>query len=163
MKFKIDKSLLMEELQYQLQLLKTYIHTVTDIPFSPIQPITHTVKSNIRGIYYIVHIPTNKIMYIGQGKINERRIQHKRIFNNGGEKLTYVSKKGMASIVDSPASRKMQNHDTNLTHWGICWIHMGIGYLKPIEDRLIDIYNPPFNRTCNLKPKSLSAQINPFW
>jgi hypothetical protein len=163
MKYKIDKSLIEEEMKYQISLLQSYIkYHIKDIHFSPIYPIALSIKNSMRGIYYIVHIPTNNVMYIGQGKINERRIQHKRIFDNGGEKITYVSGKGMVSTVDSPAGRKMRDYDRNLDNWGICYVDMDVQSLKPIEDRLINIYNPPFNRVSIPKIRTIRAN-NPFW
>ena len=164
MKFKIDKNWLRDEMQYQLDLLSTYIKYMNeDIHFTPIRPISLNVDNSIRGIYYLVHIPTNSVMYIGQGNINERITQHRRVFLNGGIKLTYVSNKGMASVVDSPAGRKMHGYNPNIDNWGVCWVQLDIEYLKLIESKLISMYNPPFNKKVLPKQKLKVNPTNKFW
>lgn len=155
----IDTTIIKESIQYELELLTDQLKEVDSMRygFSPVMGITSTIPKDIRGVYTIIYLPDNKVVYVGEGTIRDRVRQHKRIFKNMGKPEEFKFTK-----VDSAVGRKMWDNDPNLYNWGVSYIKLNLLSLKRIENKLIIKYNSEFNR----KTKEMKEDIivnNPFW
>jgi hypothetical protein len=97
------------------------------------------------GVYKIIHIPTGKVMYIGQGNVLNRRTTHNQIFKNNGETLVFKDANGkVTSSVDSPAGRKMFAFDNNIENWEFHVCSTPKHIAQQIEEQLHTLYAPEF-------------------
>ena len=65
------------------------------------------------GVYGLIYEPTEEIMYIGQGIINDRKSTHKLIFKNKGKVIEHPG----GTRTDSPAGRKLFDYDPDIDNW----------------------------------------------
>jgi hypothetical protein len=160
----VNTNIIKEVLYYQKSLIENQIDELDSIfyGFSPIIGLSGYIPKDIRGVYKLIYLPDDRIMYIGEGNIKQRIVQHKRIFNNSGNKKIYTSKKGgVQTQVDSAAGRRMWEYDDNLSNWGVSYLKLDLPSLKEVEDTLILKYNPEFNRI--IRDKKKVVVNNPFW
>lgn len=144
-------SCIADEIQYltaRLNFLNTQKKTVHW--YSPMSFLRtyHWGLTGKTGVYKIIHNPTNKVVYIGQGNLMQRRTLHKKVFNNRGNTLVYEN-----SSVDSPAARKMYLHDDNLANWSFQCFVCDKETAKRFEEELQYELEPAFN---DLKMAGLS-------
>lgn len=105
----------------------------------------HTGLKIKTGVYKITHTPTQKVMYIGQGNVLNRRSAHNQVFKNKGETVIFKDASGkVTSSIDSPAGRKMFAFDNNIENWEfhICSAPKHIA--QQLEEQLHAIYEPEF-------------------
>ena len=82
------------------------------IPFATGRVTSQQQGVKTTGVYCIVYKPDEDIKYVGQGKVAQRRSQHKRIFLNKGQPILMAN-----SSLDSDVARKMYEHDSNIDNW----------------------------------------------
>lgn len=107
------------------------------------------------GTYCIKYKPTDEVMYVGHGNINQRLDRHYKVFMNGGEAV--VNNGGTSD--GSAVAGKMFKHDPNFDNWLFTWCHFGfrnkgdeerlIGKAMggEYEERLVQSLRPPFNKS----------------
>jgi hypothetical protein len=136
-----------QKLKEQLQATKEIANNVIWIKF-PFKADNKRINLNLgtaTGVYKIIHIPTGKVMYVGQGTALKRRYNHKAIFLNNGEPKVYKDANGnVTSSNDSPAGRKMFAFDNNIENWEfhVCTAPKHIA--QQIEEQLHKLYEPEF-------------------
>ena len=102
------------------------------------------------GMYIIRHIPSkNKVMYIGEGKVWERKVRHTWTFTglieSGSMEQLKLDRPGSKSGL-SECAEKMFNKDKKLKNWSFqaCIVDS-----KALSKRMEMVwkakYNPPFN------------------
>ena len=133
----------MQKLKEQIQATKEITVVWKKFPFMPNrEPTGLQIKT---GVYKIIHTPTGKVMYIGQGNVLNRRTAHLTIFKNNGEPKVFKDANGkMTSSYDSPAGRKMFAFDSNIENWEfhVCTAPKHIA--QQIEEQLHTLYAPEF-------------------
>jgi hypothetical protein len=149
-RFKTAKDIVVADLEKRMHEMLQFLkntnvrHWEGPIPFHSTSQIKHGMTNKI-GIYRIVHKPTNKTMYIGQGVISNRRRAHSRIFLNEGNPVVFKTENGeSSSSVDSVAGRKMYLFDSDINNWEFYWIKCPKDLAKEFETQLQNYYNPEF-------------------
>ena len=136
-----------QKLKEQLQATKEIASNVIWIKF-PFKADNKRINLNLgtaTGVYKIIHTPTGKVMYIGQGNVLNRRTAHLTVFKNSGEPMVYEDANGnVTSSYDSPAGRKMFAFDSNIENWEfhVCTAPKHIA--QQIEEQLHTLYAPEF-------------------
>ena len=132
-----------QKLKEQLQATKQIAVVWKKFPFiANGEPTGLQIKT---GVYKIIHIPTGKVMYIGQGNVLNRRTAHLTVFKNSGEPMVYEDANGnVTSSYDSPAGRKMFAFDNNIENWEfhVCTCPKHIA--QQLEEQLHTLYAPEF-------------------
>lgn len=148
--FKKAKDVVVNDLEKRLHEMLQFLKNVNvrnwegPIPFHSKKQIRHGMTKKI-GVYRIVHKPTNKTMYIGQGVISDRRRTHSTVFLNEGNTVIYSKGDGKStSSVDSVAGRKMYLFDSDINNWEFYWIKCPKDLAKEFETQLQNYYNPEF-------------------
>ena len=102
------------------------------------------------GMYLVRHIPSgNKIMYIGEGKIWDRKVRHAWTFNeiikSGSMEQLKLDRPGSKSGL-SECAEKMFNKDKKLKNWSFqaCVVD-NKALVKRMEMVWKAKYDPPFN------------------
>lgn len=131
----------------------------SSVAFHPQTPISKSISSKPTGVYVISH-RVYGIKYIGSGNIEERRVQHTRIFKNDGNPKLYVSPKGNTSKVSSGCGWKMHELDPDLSNWMIQWAPFNSEIMEAVEMEMIKEYNPSFNVRKKSKTKVI---LNDEW
>jgi len=97
------------------------------------------------GVYKIIHSPTQKVMYIGQGNVLNRRSTHNQVFKNNGQTVIFKNASGkVTSSTDSPAGRKMFAFDNNIENWEFHFCSAPKHIAQQLEEQLHAIYQPEF-------------------
>lgn len=148
--FKKAKDIVVNDLENRMHVMLQFLKNSNidswegPIPFYSKEQIKHGMTKKI-GVYRIVHKPTNKTMYIGQGVISGRRKAHSTVYLNEGNPVVYIKKNGeSSSSVDSVAGRKMYFYDNNIDNWEFYWIKCPKDLAKEFETQLQNYYNPEF-------------------
>ena len=132
-----------QKLKEQLEATKQIAVVWKKFPFMPNgKPTGLQIKT---GVYKIIHTPTGKVMYIGQGNVLNRRAAHITVFKNYGEPKVFEDANGnVTSSTDSPAGRKMFAFDNNIKNWEfhVCTAPKHIA--QQIEEQLHTLYAPEF-------------------
>ena len=93
------------------------------------------------GVYKIIHKEYG-VMYIGQGRIANRKCRHTQVFKNKGKDL--ISKNGHVS--PSAAGKKMYKFDKKLKNWLFSYIVLNNKKVATeYETQLTEIEEPEFN------------------
>ena len=101
-----------------------------------------SVPTGTIGVYKIIHIPTDKVMSIGQGNVSGRRTRHLSVFKNNGQDITHSGGSTSGSVV----AQKMFRHDSNLNNWAFSWCEtkektLASQYEYELQQEML----PPFN------------------
>jgi hypothetical protein len=108
----------------------------------PRQIDTVKIPQNVIGVYKIIHMPTDKVMSVGQGVVSSRRGRHVSVFKNKG--IDIVSDSGATS--PSTTGRHMYRFDSVLSNWWFSWCSIPDKFLvKCYEELLQKELNPQFN------------------
>lgn len=109
--------------------------------------------SNATGVYMIIHstdsCKTQKIYYVGQGNIAQRKKVHKGVFLNEGAPLLFkndlTDPNRVTSTSDSVIARKMYKKDTNMSHWYFTYISCPKDWANNLEEEIITFIKPEGN------------------
>ena len=133
----IKRQQLKESLR-QLDVLESKVPTWSDV--TPMD--NASVPSGTIGVYKIIHVPTDKVMSIGQGNVANRKGRHLSVFKNGGRDITHKGGSTSGSVV----AQKMFRHDSNLDNWSFSWCETKEKTLaSQYEFELQQEMLPPFN------------------
>ena len=133
----IKRQQLKESLR-QLDVLENKVPTWSDVTLMK----NASVPTGTIGVYKIIHIPTDKVMSIGQGNVSGRRTRHLSVFRNNGQDITHSGGSTSGSVV----AQKMFRHDSNLNNWAFSWCETKEKTLaSQYEFELQQEILPPFN------------------
>jgi len=100
----------------------------------------HPISKAI-GVYRIIYKPTMVVMYIGCGRIVNRKTRHRDVHGNGGKPILHLN-----SSSSSQAGIHMYKHDKDINNWLFQWCDVGsVGLSEIYELKLQQEEKPQFN------------------
>jgi hypothetical protein len=148
----VESNAVSTALNSTIQKLKEQLQATTEIAtnviwkkFTFTQNGEHSGLKIKTGVYKIIHTPTGKVMYVGQGNVLNRRSTHNQVFKNKGQTILFKDASGkVTSSTDSPAGRKMFAFDNNIKNWEFHVCSAPKHIAQQLEEQLHAIYEPEF-------------------
>jgi hypothetical protein len=142
------KSDMEKQLRERIKNLKRLPDVLRWSPIVPMDEQTAWTASatdgpNVIGVYRFIYGPTERIMYVGEGRIKQRKNTHVKVYRNHGKSCT---DRRLLWRTDSIAAGKMYEYDPDISNWYFSWVETGCKRLAEwLEDKEIKRLKPEFN------------------
>ena len=97
----------------------------------PIESLPKPTKNTV-GVYVIKHVPSDTVVYVGRGNVQQRITRVKFIHKHKGEKKSGSAHDG---------ARKMYFHDPDLSNYEYTYMSFGEKNGDPVKNMLLEMYS----------------------